>query len=643
MTEKIPTREFWESEEVLRVFFERSPDAILLIDIHDPSLEWSIIQCNEATWLMHGYEGKQAFLHRSQDLLCAETQDLKAIVADLREHKTVIREAMHRKQDGTAFPAHSTYTLVQLKGMEYLMVVEHDRADYKKLQELEDRFQAIFDNSPDGVVIINPTEDGKGPWLIEDCNKAFCEMNEYDHAELIDKDIRIVSKETVLEEELRKKYSEKFKEGPDWQKFLREEYYQKLKREPHIRVEDTHLRKDKSIFPVQASSCLITLNGQERVLGIDRDITEEKRLHAYIEDLRKDVGRTFHTFSATLLQVNHAIQPAIHALGPDPFPDGSSPTVDAIWKELVGLRNSLTSTLNRLLEVKDSPLQTEALAAQDWSELEKLLSMLWAVESIDMAELRAPILRRAACQVIDILNKVEKSRIRQELIRDVRRSAEQLERMTCLIALRQAQDSIVETDNLARNLRERVLTGAEHNESPGSYEFWGLVQEAVEGLSEYASYKEVAFRKDNRSENSRVWVVRSLIVRAVNNLLNNAIKYSWSRGQNVNPWIEIRSYVKDNRVCVEIEDYGVPIPKDEIEKGLIFQFGHRGRLSGQRGRVGTGIGLADARDMARRYGGEVSMDSRPAPRFASPDDLLVPHIKTAVLSLPIFKRSGDKS
>ena len=32
-----------------------------------------------------------------------------------------------------------------------------------KIQEAEDRFQVIFDNSPDGIVVINPTENAEGP------------------------------------------------------------------------------------------------------------------------------------------------------------------------------------------------------------------------------------------------------------------------------------------------------------------------------------------------------------------------------------------------------------------------------------------------------------------------------------------------
>ncbi len=145
-----------------------------------------------------------------------------------------------------------------------------------KLLEAEERFQAVFEHSPDGIVIINPTDHAKGPWLIEYCNQTFCDMNGYDRSELIGKDIRAVSGETATEVSLGKRGSGILKDGSGDGETHRREYYRRLKQGP-IMIEEVHKRKDGSTFPIQASSCLVTLGGQERVLGIDRDITERKR------------------------------------------------------------------------------------------------------------------------------------------------------------------------------------------------------------------------------------------------------------------------------------------------------------------------------------------------------------------------------
>ena len=158
-----------------------------------------------------------------------------------------------------------------------------------KIRETEDRFQVIFDNSPDGMVIINPTENGEGPWLIESCNRSFCEMNGFDSTELIGRDIRVVSSETAAEVERQNRDHEKIHGGPGNGDTHRREYYQRLKQGP-IGIEEIHKRKDGSTFHIQSSSCLVTLGGQERVLGIDRNITRRKQA----EEARLESELRFH-------------------------------------------------------------------------------------------------------------------------------------------------------------------------------------------------------------------------------------------------------------------------------------------------------------------------------------------------------------
>jgi signal transduction histidine kinase len=98
--------------------------------------------------------------------------------------------------------------------------------------------------------------------------------------------------------------------------------------------------------------------------------------------------------------------------------------------------------------------------------------------------------------------------------------------------------------------------------------------------------------------------------------------------------VTIRLHAEGRRVGVTFENFGVPIPRDEIEKELIFQIGYRGRLSGDRGRLGTGIGLTDARNVARRYKGDVQVESKPASRDAAPGDYTVPYLTSVTFWLP---------
>ncbi len=284
MGKNTPAVDFLASEEVRRMLYENSPDPILFIDLHDLSEQSPIVQCNEAAWRLYGYKGKDDLLHCSFTTLHPGKEKLKDLLPRIKAQGQFVQEELGHKQDGSIFPAHCTYRIVPIGEVDFLMVVIHEQINpgqSKELQarllEAEDRFRAIFDTSPDGVVILNPTNHAQGPWLIEYCNRAFCEMNGYARSELIDRDIRVVTGETATEVSLGQQRHEKLEEGSGGRENHRREYYQRLQQGP-ISVEEVHIRKDGTAFPIQASSCLISLGGQERVLGIDRDITELKHV-----------------------------------------------------------------------------------------------------------------------------------------------------------------------------------------------------------------------------------------------------------------------------------------------------------------------------------------------------------------------------
>jgi signal transduction histidine kinase len=86
-------------------------------------------------------------------------------------------------------------------------------------------------------------------------------------------------------------------------------------------------------------------------------------------------------------------------------------------------------------------------------------------------------------------------------------------------------------------------------------------------------------------------------------------------------------------VNIEFENWGVPIKKEEIEQHLIFKVGYRGRLSGDRGRVGTGIGLADAQRVAQKHGGDLVVKSHPAVGSRNEDDYTQPFITSVIMKL----------
>ena len=132
----------------------------------------------------------------------------------------------------------------------------HLRLAVLRAEEAEGRFRGLFESSPDAIVMLDP-RDPAVSWPIVDCNEALCRMNGYQRGELLGRSVDILHERT---------------EDPG----LRAAYLERLRAGGPVTVEALHRRKDGTVFPVEVSTCLVRLSGQEVILGIDRDVTRRK-------------------------------------------------------------------------------------------------------------------------------------------------------------------------------------------------------------------------------------------------------------------------------------------------------------------------------------------------------------------------------
>jgi len=93
------------------------------------------------------------------------------------------------------------------------------------------------------------------------------------------------------------------------------------------------------------------------------------------------------------------------------------------------------------------------------------------------------------------------------------------------------------------------------------------------------------------------------LVSALANLVENAVKYSDQTHQ-----VDIRVVTSDTTVSVEVEDRGIGIPADSIDR--IFERFYRVDRARNRATGGTGLGLSIVRHVATNHGGEVNVRSR---------------------------------
>jgi signal transduction histidine kinase len=94
---------------------------------------------------------------------------------------------------------------------------------------------------------------------------------------------------------------------------------------------------------------------------------------------------------------------------------------------------------------------------------------------------------------------------------------------------------------------------------------------------------------------------RDLLVLAIHNLVDNAIKFT-----HPGDTIEMRAYEDSNHVVIEVADTGPGIPEDEISH--VWEELYRGALA--RGVQGSGLGLALVRSIVSRHDGDITLRSR---------------------------------
>jgi CheY-like chemotaxis protein/anti-sigma regulatory factor (Ser/Thr protein kinase) len=106
----------------------------------------------------------------------------------------------------------------------------------------------------------------------------------------------------------------------------------------------------------------------------------------------------------------------------------------------------------------------------------------------------------------------------------------------------------------------------------------------------------------DEAQNAEVEVDKDKIVQVMTNLLSNAIKFSPGSKE-----IKVRLHNEESRVVVEVQDYGLGIPKNQI--GELFQKFRRVDNSASKRIGGTGLGLAICKEIIEKQKGTIAIES----------------------------------
>ncbi len=127
-----------ESEQRFRLVFDTSPDAIFLLDPHDPTVIWRIVDCNPSACLMNGYT-REELIGQSIDILNADKGGSQGFASTLGrlQNEIMLRgiEATHRHKDGHVFPIEYSTSLITVAGRELVLGIDRDITERKQVEQ----------------------------------------------------------------------------------------------------------------------------------------------------------------------------------------------------------------------------------------------------------------------------------------------------------------------------------------------------------------------------------------------------------------------------------------------------------------------------------------------------------------------------
>lgn len=618
-----------EDRVIFPKMFDEFPMGVYQLDDDD-----KFVHVNKKTLDILGFREEKDLIGKSIGEFYVNLEDLKDFSDQVRKdghaHEVLKFKNVHKKIIDLEFFAEN--------------INQFKKARWGMLRDVttRERYFKALDKMPTGYYYIEYHKKAKYKHhgRIVQCNAQFAKILGVDNKDdLIGKDVTIF-------------YASK-EEGEEYFKLLDEA---DKKNEPVLGYHFRLKRADnQEIVHIEVDSHLIKENG--KVIGREgtiRDISEKVELEEKVKNTEKrlngitaDINNLMHTFLHPVLKFS-GHSGLLYQLGKILFKSIRHKThgktnIRELGKEL---ENELTKVQRELVNISDISESAAVLAPKfekiinifdynlDKAEENKILvdkanrdTALWILEDLELAEFFNDSIKKG--KLMDVITDEFIEYLQNILFDYLIRTANILQNETLVMRR--------EVEALRRyiGLREKR-----------EYEFRRLnlgkiLVENIEIFEPILAQKDIEI--EHQLTGDLVANISEIdIDRVICNLLHNASKYS-HEGPGRTVRIKAKELHPENALEFSIESYGIPIKKEELESGKIFEFGFRSNLAYKTDRDGTGVGLADAKEVIEAHNGEITITSKPVRNDGDLPKYKVPYITTVTVRLPKTQKKGEEN